>query len=91
MPPLDSAPSGEISIELLQTPFSRFHEMQRKMKQNGSKTYRNPRFACCLAGIGLLVSPLGMAQELAGSNEPKPTRPRLAATAMIGSNRNLRD
>ena len=46
--------------------------MQRNMKQNGSKTYRNLRFACCFAGIGMLVSPLGMAQELAGSNEPKP-------------------
>ena len=46
--------------------------MQRKMKRNWFKTYRNLCFAWCFAGIGMLVSPEGIAQESPGSNGPKP-------------------
>ncbi len=46
--------------------------MQRKMKRNWFKTYTNLSFAWCFAGIGMLVSPVGIAQESPGSNGPKP-------------------
>lgn len=46
--------------------------MQRKMKRNWFKTYRQLRFTCFFAGIGMLVSPVGIAQEPAGTDEPKP-------------------